>query len=112
MRKNGFYVFGSDDCPICPVLIKDTILGYVIETTLLKRGYYTIGLIYPIVPKGTGRFRIIVTAKHTNEQIDGLIQEFKNLADELDLFEKIKTIPGPDNNWLKDEPSNEIKAKL
>ena len=112
MRKNGFYVFGSDDWPICPVLIKDTVLGYIIETTLLKRGYYTIGLIYPIVPKGTGRFRIIVTAKHTHEQIDGLVQEFKNLADELNLFEKIKSIPGPDNNWGKDEPSSEIKAKL
>lgn len=78
----------------------------------MKRGYYTIGLIYPIVPKGTGRFRIIVTAKHTHEQIDGLVQEFKNLADELNLFEKIKSIPGPDNNWGKDEPSSEIKAKL
>lgn len=112
MRKNGFYVFGSDDCPICPVLIKDTVLGYIIETTLLKRGYYTIGLIYPIVPKGTGRFRIIVTVKHTFEQIDGLVSEFKSLADELDLFEKIKLIPGPDNNFLNETPSSEIKSKL
>ena len=112
MKKNGYYVFGSDDCPICPVLAKDAVLGYIIETTLLRRGYYTIGLIYPIVPKGTGRFRIIVTVKHTFEQIDGLVKEFKTLADELELFEKIKSIPGPDNNWGNDAPAKEIKAKL
>jgi hypothetical protein len=23
MRENGFFIYGSDDCPICPVFLRD-----------------------------------------------------------------------------------------
>ena len=88
MRNNGFFIYGSDDCPICPVLLYDPKPTRYIEIGLYKKGYYTIGLAFPVIAKGTARMRIIVTAIHTNEQIDGLCQSFKELADEVDFFEK------------------------
>lgn len=56
----------------------------------MKKGFYTIGLAYPVIPYKTARLRIIVTAQHTNEQIDGLIKAFKEIADECDFFNKVE----------------------
>ena len=88
MRANGFYIYGSDDCPICPVLLYEIGVARKIETELYKYGYYTIALAYPVVALKTARMRIIVTANHTYEQIDGLSKAFKELADKYDFFEK------------------------
>jgi glycine C-acetyltransferase len=88
MRDNGFFIYGSDDCPVCPVLLFMPRPTRYIETGLYRLGYYTIGLAYPVIAKGTARVRIIVTATHTNEQIDGLAQAFKTLADEVNFFEE------------------------
>ena len=99
MRKNGFYIYGSDDCPICPVLIKITPICKHFEVELMKKGFYTIGLAFPVIPQGTARLRIIITRTHTHEQIDGLVQAFKEIADEWDFFNKAKEVPGPDNNY-------------
>jgi len=52
----------------------------------MEKGYYTIALAYPIIPVGTARLRIIVTAIHTKEQIDGLVQAFKEVGDSMDFF--------------------------
>lgn len=89
MRKNGFFIYGSDDCPICPVLVKTAAFSRHFETELMKKGYYTIALAYPVIPVGTARLRIIVTLNHTHEQIDGLVQAFKEVAEECDFFEKV-----------------------
>lgn len=99
MRKNGFYIYGSDDCPICPVLIKITPICKHFEVELMRKGFYTIGLAFPVIPQGTARLRIIITRTHTHEQIDGLVQAFKEIADECDFFNKAKEVPGPDNNY-------------
>lgn len=90
MRKNGFFIYGSDHCPICPVLFRDPYYVTYFETGLWKLGFYTIGLAYPVIPIGTARSRIIVTTTHTNEQIDGLVAAFKKLADLTPFFEDLK----------------------
>ncbi|CAI2369794.1 unnamed protein product [Moneuplotes crassus] len=90
MRKNGFYIYGSDDCPICPVFFRDVYYSKYFEVGLMKLGYYTIALAYPVIPMNTARTRIIITAIHTNEQIDGLVDAFKFLADNSTFFEDMK----------------------
>ena len=90
MRKNGFSIYGSDDCPICPVHFRDTYYARYFEEGLMKMGYYTIALATPVIPFGTARTRIIITAIHTKEQIDGLIDSFKILADNSPFFNDMK----------------------
>ena len=67
MRKNGFTIMGNDDCPICPVLIKDELWCRKIELELLQRGVYVIAVGYPVTALGTARMRIIIQSGHTNE---------------------------------------------
>ena len=90
MIENGFTVYGSEDCPICPIFVRDTFYSRHFETQLMKKGYYTIGLASPAIPLGTARLRIIVTATHTHEQIDGLAKSFKEIADDCDFHEDMK----------------------
>ena len=52
---------------------------------------HTIGLGFPIFKQGTSRLRIIITANHTYEQVDGLVQAFKEIADECNYWELMKT---------------------
>lgn len=87
IQKAGFFVYGDEDCPICPVSVVDEHLARHFEIELFKKGYYTIGLGFPLFPQGHSRLRIITTAKHTFEQVDGLIQAFREVADEC-KFEK------------------------
>ena len=90
MRAIGFKVFGSDDCPICPVWIRDAYYARYFDFELMKKGYYTIGLAYPVIPMNSARLRVIITLTHTFEQIDGLIQAFKEVAEECTFYEDIK----------------------
>jgi len=90
MQKKGFFVYGDDDCPICPVSVKDEHYAKHFEVTLFKKGYYTIGLGFPLFPQGMSRLRIITTATHTEEQIDGLIQAFCEVAEESNFWENMK----------------------
>lgn len=90
MKNIGFKIFGSDDCPICPVWIRDAYYARYFDIQLMKKGYYTIGLAYPVIPMDTARIRVIITLTHTNEQIDGLIQAFKEVAEGCAFYEDMK----------------------
>lgn len=100
MQAQGFFVYGDEDCPICPVQVKDEHFAKHFEVQLFKKGYYTIGLGFPLFPQGQSRLRIIVTAKHTNEQVDGLIQAFKEVADEANYWEVMKNYEDKVNQGL------------
>ena len=89
MRAVGFTIMGDDDCPICPVLIKDELLARAMELELLKRGFYVIAIGYPVSDMGTARMRMIITNGHTNEQIDKCIKAFKSVGDQFNFFEKM-----------------------
>lgn len=91
MQKNGFHIYGDDDCPICPVSVRDEHYAKHFEVELFKKGFYTIGLGFPLFPQGMSRIRIIVTSNHTEEQIDLLLQAFKEVAEGCNFFENMKT---------------------
>ena len=74
IRKNCFYINGSNDWPICLILIKITPICKLFEVELVKRRYYIIRLAFPVIPQGTARLRIIIIRTHTLVQIDGLVQ--------------------------------------
>jgi len=91
MQAIGFKIYGDDDCPICPVSVRDEHFAKYFEVELLRKGFYTIGLGFPLFAQGLSRLRIIVTAKHTNEQIDSLIQAFKEVAESCNFWKNMET---------------------
>ena len=61
------------------------------EIQLFKKGFYTIGLGFPLFPQGMSRLRIIITSNHSIEQVDALARAFKEVADECNFWEHMKT---------------------
>jgi glycine C-acetyltransferase len=55
---------------IVPVIIGETAAAIAISATLLDRGVYVTGFGYPVVPEGTARIRVQVSAALDREQIE------------------------------------------
>ena len=82
----------------------------------MRLGYYTIALAFPVVELHKARTRVIVTATHTHEQIDGLVAAFKKLADNSTFFEDLKNgtklMEDQGSYWPTIEKTYALEAKL
>ncbi|VAX38299.1 2-amino-3-ketobutyrate coenzyme A ligase, partial [hydrothermal vent metagenome] len=74
----GFEVLESPTA-ICPIIVGDTAKAISMSTRLLELGVFVIGFGYPVVPEGTARLRIQMSAAHTTEHIDTLVDALKKL---------------------------------
>jgi len=62
--------------PIVPVMTYDEIASQKLAENLLEKNVYVIGFFYPVVPKGRARVRTQVSAAHTKEQLDYVLNAF------------------------------------
>ena len=53
---------------------------------LLENGVFVSGIVFPTVPKGTGRVRCMVTAGHTKEQLDKAVEAFKKTGEQMGIL--------------------------
>lgn len=63
----------NSETAIQPIIIGDDYQSLKISEQLLERGFLVTAIRPPTVPKGTSRLRITLSAKHTHEHIDKLI---------------------------------------
>ena len=82
----GFNI-GHNATSITPVIIGDEALTMKFSKTLLERGVYVSGIIFPTVPKGTGRIRCMVSALHTKDQLDQAVEIIKTVGLELGIIQ-------------------------
>jgi glycine C-acetyltransferase len=62
--------------PIVPIMLGEAKLAVGMADDLLGEGIYVIGFSYPVVPKGTARIRVQISAGHTREHLDRAIAAF------------------------------------
>ncbi len=74
----GFDVLESPTA-ILPIIVGDTAKAISMSARLLELGVFVIGFGYPVVPEGTARLRIQMSAAHTTEHIDTLVDALKKL---------------------------------
>ncbi|MBO6738535.1 MAG: aminotransferase class I/II-fold pyridoxal phosphate-dependent enzyme [Phycisphaerales bacterium] len=74
----GFEVLESPTA-ICPIIVGDTAKAIAMSKKLLEHGIFVIGFGYPVVPEGTARLRIQMSAAHENEHVDRLVEALKQL---------------------------------
>lgn len=75
----GFEVLESPTA-ICPIIVGDTAKAIAMSKKLLEHGIFVIGFGYPVVPEGTARLRIQMSAAHENEHVDQLVEALKSLG--------------------------------
>jgi len=77
LNKIGFNLRNSIS-PIIPILIGDTKKTVAISQALWDKGFYVPAIRPPTVPQGQSRLRLTITAMHTREQMDGLLENLCN----------------------------------
>ncbi len=74
----GFEVIESPTA-ICPIIVGDTAKAIAMSKRLLELGVFLIGFGFPVVPEGTARLRVQLSAAHTRDHIDELVGALKKL---------------------------------
>ncbi|MDQ6986557.1 MAG: 8-amino-7-oxononanoate synthase [Mariprofundaceae bacterium] len=70
----------TSETPIQPLLIGDDAAALKVSEALAARGFFVAAIRPPTVPQGTARLRITLSAAHSEQEIDALVQA---LAEEL-----------------------------
>ncbi|MBU1014865.1 glycine C-acetyltransferase [Patescibacteria group bacterium] len=75
MEAAGFKIPASAH-PIVPVMIGDPHKAKSIAKAMFERGIYVVAFSYPVVPQGTDRIRVQISASHTKEDISKAVDAF------------------------------------
>jgi len=78
IRAAGFDVLESPTA-ICPIIVHDTARAIAMSQRLLEKGVFVIGFGHPVVPEGEARLRVQISAAHTEQHIDALVDALKSL---------------------------------
>ena len=82
LSQAGFDI-GHSESPITPVMIFDEALTVKYSKRLYELGVYISPIIFPTVPKGKARLRVMVSAAHTQSQLQKAVDMFIQVRKEL-----------------------------
>lgn len=78
IRQAGFDILDSPTA-ICPIIVHDTARAIAMSRRLLELGVMVTGFGYPVVPEGHARLRVQISAAHTTQHIDMLVDALRRL---------------------------------
>lgn len=65
---------GGSHTPIQPILVGDSLSALSVQARLFEAGFLVVAIRPPTVPQGTARLRCTLTASHTAEDVDRLLE--------------------------------------
>ena len=69
--------------PIVPIMIGDAAKSQKFAARMLDKCVYVIGFFYPVVPHGTARVRVQVSAAHSRKDLEFAVKAFAETNEEL-----------------------------
>lgn len=85
LDKLGFDI-GASETPITPCIIGDEKLTQKFSKRLTEEGVYAKSIVFPTVPRGTGRVRNMPSAAHTKDQLDKVLEIYEQIGKELNVI--------------------------
>ncbi len=85
LKKLGFNI-GISETPITPCIIGEEKLTQQFSKRLIEEGVYAKSIVFPTVPKGTGRVRNMPTATHTKVMLDAALSIYEKVGKELEVI--------------------------
>ncbi|HZR64938.1 MAG TPA: glycine C-acetyltransferase [Terriglobales bacterium] len=86
----GFDIGGkttpASETPITPIIIGDGKLTMDFSRELFKEGVLGTGITYPTVPEGKARIRTIMTATHTNEELQRALGALERVGKRMGIL--------------------------
>lgn len=84
--KDAGFDIGNSETPITPVIIGEEKKAQEFSRRLQEKGVYAKSIVFPTVPRGTGRVRNMPTAAHTKEMLDQAIEIYTEVGKELGII--------------------------
>ncbi|GEN44355.1 glycine C-acetyltransferase [Alkalibacillus haloalkaliphilus] len=85
LKGIGFDI-GDSETPITPCIIGDEKTTQQFSKRLNEEGVYAKAIVFPTVPRGTGRVRNMPTAAHTKEMLDDAIKIYEKVGKEMGVI--------------------------
>lgn len=85
LKDLGFDI-GNSETPITPCIIGDEKKAQEFSKRLKEEGVYAKSIVFPTVPRGTGRVRNMPTAAHTKEMLDRALEIYGKVGRELGVI--------------------------
>jgi glycine C-acetyltransferase len=82
MQGLGFDLIPGEH-PIIPVMLGDAPLAVALAQRVQEQGVYVVAFAFPVVPHGKARIRTQMSAAHSREQLDQVIQAFGRAGRDL-----------------------------
>jgi len=85
MQALGFDLIPGEH-PIIPVMLGDAPLAVELAERMQAQGVYVVAFAFPVVPHGKARIRTQMSAAHSREQLDQVIQAFGRAGRDLAII--------------------------
>src|SRR5580698_623590 len=85
MGDLGFNLIPGEH-PIIPVMLSDAPLAVNLAQRMQQQGIYVVAFAFPVVPHGKARIRTQMSAAHSREQLDTVIQAFGAAGRDLGII--------------------------
>jgi glycine C-acetyltransferase len=85
MQGLGFDLIPGEH-PIIPVMLGDAPLAVSLAERVQAQGVYVVAFAFPVVPHGKARIRTQMSAAHSREQLDQVIQAFRSAGRDLSII--------------------------
>lgn len=86
LQKLGFDI-GNSETPITPCIIGDEVKTQEFSKSLNEKGVYAKSIVFPTVPKGTGRVRNMPSAAHTKTMLDEALAIYETVGKEMGVIQ-------------------------
>lgn len=77
---------GKSETPITPVIVGEGSKAHKLSDKLFEYGVFAQGIAFPTVAKDAARVRTIVTAQHSQEELEEALNAFEKAGKELELI--------------------------
>ena len=85
MQALGFDLLPGEH-PIIPIMLGEAPLAVKLAEQVQARGAYVVAFSFPVVPHGKARIRTQISAAHSREQLDQVIEAFASAGRDLAII--------------------------
>ncbi len=85
MRKAGFDT-GKSETPITPVMLGEAKTAQEFSRRLFAEGVFAMAIGFPTVPMGKARIRVMISATHSEQDLDYGVEKFTQVGRQLGLL--------------------------
>jgi glycine C-acetyltransferase len=78
---------------IVPIIVGDTAFAIAMSDRLLREGIFVTGFGFPVVPEGTARIRVQISAALEREQLERALAAFERVGRELGILGRQEVAP-------------------